>query len=143
VKSSVPISIEGNRVAPDLLREDLVERRPATKSSASVRFGAQPVSHVPVLTACVPCSGRSTFDTTVTRSRKPSIGFRMGLNSKPTPVVGGVQWLGRSPIGTNTAPNRLSGRGRGPRRREGRQPWRRAAAVQRGANATKHRPTRR
>ena len=40
---------------------------PATKSSASVRFGAQPVSHVPVLTACVPCSGRSMFETTVDR----------------------------------------------------------------------------
>src|SRR5436190_8505669 len=33
----------------------------------------------------------------------------MGLNSKPAPVVGGVQWLGRSPIGTKIAPNRLVG----------------------------------
>src|SRR6187402_1407746 len=33
----------------------------------------------------------------------------MGLNSKPLPVVGGVQWLGRSPIGTKIAPNRLVG----------------------------------
>src|SRR5262245_52341574 len=33
----------------------------------------------------------------------------MALNSKPAPVVGGVQWLGRSPIGTKMAPNRLVG----------------------------------
>jgi hypothetical protein len=33
----------------------------------------------------------------------------MGLNSKPAPVVAGVQWLGRSPIGTNTAPKRRVG----------------------------------
>src|SRR5688500_16446185 len=33
----------------------------------------------------------------------------MGLNSKPLPEVAGVQWLGRSPIGTKTAPKRLMG----------------------------------
>ena len=82
---------------------------PFRKSSASVRLGALPVSHVPVLTACVPCSGRSRFETTVTWSRNFSIGFRMGLNSKPLPLVAGVQWLGRSPIGTKTAPKRLVG----------------------------------
>ena len=62
-----------------------------------------------MLTACVPWSGRSRFDTTVTWSRKASIGLRIGLKSKLTPVVAGVQWLGRSPIGTKTAPNRLVG----------------------------------
>ena len=36
------------------------------KSSASVRLGVAPVSQVPVLTACVPASGRSMFDTTLT-----------------------------------------------------------------------------
>ena len=45
----------------------------------------------------------------MTGSRKDSIGLRIGLNSKLAPVVAGVQWLGRSPIGTNTAPNRLVG----------------------------------
>src|SRR5687768_8532200 len=49
------------------------------------------------------------FDTTVIESRKDSIGFRIGLNSKPTPLVAGVQWLGRSPIGTKMAPNRRVG----------------------------------
>src|SRR5687767_9383119 len=33
----------------------------------------------------------------------------MGLNSKFGPVVWGVQWLGRSPIGTNIAPKRRTG----------------------------------
>jgi hypothetical protein len=33
----------------------------------------------------------------------------MGLNSKPAPLVGGVQWLARSPIGTKIAPNRFVG----------------------------------
>ncbi len=79
------------------------------KSSASVRFGAAPVSHVPVLTACVPCSGRSRPETTVTVSRNGSSGLRIALNSKPAPVVAGVQWLGRSPMGTNTAPKRRVG----------------------------------
>ena len=82
---------------------------PATKSSASVRFGAAPVSHVPVLTACVPADGRSMFETTVTASRNDSSGLRIGLNSKLAPVVVGVQWLGRSPIGTKMAPNRRVG----------------------------------
>src|SRR6185295_13357999 len=49
------------------------------------------------------------FDTTLTWSRNFSIGLRIGLNSKPAPVVGGVQWLGRSPIGTKIAPNRFVG----------------------------------
>src|SRR5688572_1015982 len=82
---------------------------PATKSSASVRLGALPVSQVPLLTAWVPAGGRSIFETTVIESRKDSIGFRIGLNSKPTPRVAGVQWLGRSPIGTKMAPNRRVG----------------------------------
>ena len=68
-----------------------------------------PVSQVPVLTACVPCRGRSRLETTVSESRNGSSGFRIGLNSKPAPVVFGVQWLGRSPIGTNTAPKRRGG----------------------------------
>src|SRR6185295_14808857 len=42
-------------------------------------------------------------------SRNFSIGFRISLNSNPGPVVFGVQWLGRSPIGTNTAPKRRGG----------------------------------
>ena len=79
------------------------------KSSASVRLGAAPVSHVPVLTACVPASGRSRLEITVTASRNGSSGLRIGLNSKPAPVVVGFQWLGRSPIGTKTAPNRRVG----------------------------------
>ena len=33
----------------------------------------------------------------------------MGLNSNALPEVAGVQWLGRSPIGTNTAPKRRVG----------------------------------
>src|SRR5688500_10618463 len=82
---------------------------PATKSSASVRFGALPVSQVPLLTAWVPAGGRSMFDTTVIESRKDWIGFRIGLSSKPTPRVEGVQWLGRSPIGTKMAPKRRVG----------------------------------
>ena len=45
------------------------------KSSASVRFGALPVSQVPLLTAGVPADGRSTFETTEMGSRKDSIGF--------------------------------------------------------------------
>ena len=49
------------------------------------------------------------FETTMTESRNDSIGLRIGLNSKLTPVVVGVQWLGRSPIGTKIAPNRLVG----------------------------------
>jgi hypothetical protein len=72
-------------------------------------LGAVPVSQVAVLTAWVPCRGRSRFDTTVTESRNFSIGFRISLNSNPDPVVFGVQWLGRSPIGTNTAPKRRGG----------------------------------
>ena len=63
----------------------------AMKSSASVRLGAAPVSQVPVLTACVPASGRSRFEITVTASRNGSSGLMIGLNSKPTPVVGGFQ----------------------------------------------------
>src|SRR6185503_13345884 len=53
--------------------------------------------------------GRSRPETTVTASRNGSSGLRIGLNSKPAPVVAGVQWLGRSPIGTNTAPKRRVG----------------------------------
>ena len=62
----------------------------AMKSSASVRLGAAPVSQVPVLTACVPASGRSRLEITVTESRNGSSGLRIGLNSKPTPVVVGI-----------------------------------------------------
>ena len=115
---------------------------PATKSSASVRLGALPVSHVPVLTACVPCSGRSRFETTVTWSRNDSIGLRIGLNSKPTPVVAGVQWLGRSPIGTNTAPNRLVGAAAvRDRRRQRRHHGVEQRQGQRGAQTAQNRST--
>ena len=45
----------------------------------------------------------------MTESRNFSSGFRISLNSKPEPVDLGVQWLGRSPIGTKTAPKRRGG----------------------------------
>ncbi len=56
---------------------------PARKSSASVRFGEEPVSQVAVLTACVPPAGRSSPETTTSESRNDSSGFRIGENSKP------------------------------------------------------------
>src|SRR5678810_1034326 len=82
---------------------------PARKSSASVRFGDDPVSHVAVLTACVPPFGRSQFETTTSESLRPSSGLRIGDISNPAPVVFGVQNPGRSPIGMNTAPKRIVG----------------------------------
>ena len=118
-----------DRVAANLAGDDLIERGPGEKSSASVRFGAVPVSQVPVLTACVPASGRSRLETTVTRSRNVSIGLRIGLNSKPAPVVVGVQWLGRSPIGTNTAPKRRVGVAAVWPSASAPAPWHRAAAA--------------
>ena len=58
---------EGKTVScPILLAMIWSSEVPFLKSSASVRFGALPVSQVPALTAWVPCGGRSTFETTFT-----------------------------------------------------------------------------
>ena len=56
-----------------------------------------------------PSSGSQSSETIVTWSRNCSSGFRIGMNSKFSPVVFGVQKPGRSLSGTKIAPNRRCG----------------------------------
>ena len=69
-----------------------------------------PLSHAATVVAW-PSSGSHSSDTIVMWSRNFSIGFRIGMNSKFSPTVFGVQKPGRSPSGTKTAPNRRVGLG--------------------------------
>src|SRR4051812_26965490 len=81
---------------------------PLWTSSAIVRFGIVPLSHAATVVAW-PSRGSQSSETIVTWSRNGSSGFRIGMNSKFSPVVFGVQNPGRSPSGTKIAPNRRCG----------------------------------
>src|SRR5215470_14161964 len=70
--------------------------------------GIEPLSHAATVTAW-PSSGSQSSETTVIEFRNGSRDFRIGVNSKSAPAFDGVQYPGRSPSGTKTAPKRFSG----------------------------------
>src|SRR5215470_3619354 len=70
--------------------------------------GIEPLSHAATVTAW-PSSGSQSSETTVIEFRNGSRDFRIGVNSKSASTFDGVQYPGRSPSGTKTAPKRFNG----------------------------------
>src|SRR5712672_1055041 len=72
---------------------------------------AHPLSHPAALIAWSPSTtpgwARVRLLTTTSESRNRSSGFRIGVNSKPAPVVDGLHCSTIAPLGTNTAPKRV------------------------------------
>src|SRR5215831_9994027 len=81
---------------------------PALTFSAIVRKGTDPLSHAATVTAW-PSRGSQSSEISVIDLRYGSSDFRIGVNSKSVPTFAGVQYPGRSPSGTNTAPKRFKG----------------------------------